>query len=265
MTILDDIVSHKKEEVKQRKQKGILDLKTREMFFREAISLRSALEKTMLPIGVIAEVKRKSPSAGVIRENFSAKKIAKEYEENIASAISVLTEEKYFGGSLIDLESVRNTVSLPLLRKDFIIDELQIIEAKSFGADAVLLIVDILSRSQLEELFFCARENGLECLVEVYEPNSLDKINFDEMNLLGINNRNLKTMEVNLKHTEAIIRLMPIIPSETIVVSESGIKTSEDILRVKNYGARGILIGETLMKEQFPGKALKELLEQCAI
>ncbi|MBS4027323.1 MAG: indole-3-glycerol phosphate synthase TrpC [Ignavibacteriales bacterium] len=259
-TILDEIVSHKKEEVKLRKQKGISDLKESEMFFRTPISLRSALLETKLSIGVIAEIKRKSPSAGIIREDFSAKEIAKEYEENSASAISVLTDERYFGGSLNDLENVRNVVSIPLLRKDFIIDQVQIYEAKSFGADAILLIADILSRQQLEDLFFCAKENGLECLVEVYKPHSLEKINFDEMRLLGINNRNLKTMKVNLKHTEEIISFLP---KDICVVSESGIKTSEDVLRVKNYGAKAILIGETLMKEKSPGKALKELVEGC--
>ncbi|MBM4166698.1 MAG: indole-3-glycerol phosphate synthase TrpC [Ignavibacteria bacterium] len=262
ITILDEIVSNKKEEVRRRKQRGISELKEREMFFRATLSLRSALEKTTLPIGVIAEVKRKSPSAGIIREDFSSEQIAKEYEEYFASAISVLTDEKYFGGSLNDLEKVRNAVQLPLLRKDFIIDEVQIYEAKSFGTDTVLLIADILSKMQLEELFLSAKELGIESLVEIYEPNSLDKINFDEIKLLGINNRNLKTMEVDLKHTKDLI---PLIPSETVIVSESGIKTSEDIVRLKSFGAKGILIGETLMKEKSPGKALKELMKRCAI
>ena len=183
------------------------------------------------------------------------------YESNGASAISVLTDEKYFSGSLDDLEQVRSVVSIPVLRKDFIVDEYQLFEAKAFGSDAVLLIADILPKDVLIYLFDKAKSLGLESLVEIHSDNSISKLDFEKMHLVGINNRNLEDFTIDLQTTNKLSKLVP--PNVTIV-SESGIHGADDMKTVKEYGASAALIGEYLVKSEFPGETLRNLISNCA-
>jgi indole-3-glycerol phosphate synthase len=197
-------------------------------------------------LGLIAEVKKASPSAGVIAEDFDPVAIAKTYEAAGAHAISVLTDEKFFQGSLSYLAKIREAVSLPLLRKDFMIHEAQIFEAVVAGADAILLIVAALTDEELRALHKTAMDYQLDVLVEVHTMEELDRaLEIDGLHLLGINNRNLKTFEVDLATTE---QLSEEVPKEVILVSESGIKTGADTRRVLNCGCNAILVGETLMR-----------------
>lgn len=206
---------------------------------------------------IIAEVKRASPSQRVIREEFDPVKIAKGFAANGASALSVLTEERFFNGSLQYLERIHGEVSLPLLRKDFVLDSYQLIEAKSFGADAVLLIAALLDSSQLQELKEEARSLSLDALIEVHTEAELESALHARPTLIGINNRNLKTFEVNLETTE---HLAPMIPAGTAVVCESGIDNPEQIRRIERLGVHIFLVGETLMRAEDPGAKLRELL-----
>jgi indole-3-glycerol phosphate synthase len=208
-------------------------------------------------MAVIAELKRSSPSAGKINHNVPLDQAAISYDQHGAAAISVLTDMKYFGGELNDLVGVRRNTALPLLRKDFIIDEYQITEAKAHGADAILLIAAVLDKAQLAELNSCARDHNLEALVELYEERELEKLDFATMKLIGINNRDLHTMSVNIDHTFEIARLLP--PGTTIV-SESGIASPEDLANLYRHGIHAALVGEHLMKSPDPGDALAELL-----
>ncbi|HWO43508.1 MAG TPA: indole-3-glycerol phosphate synthase TrpC [Candidatus Eisenbacteria bacterium] len=206
---------------------------------------------------VIAEVKRASPSRGLIREAFDAPEIARDYASCGASAISVVTEEQFFGGSLNHLARIREVVELPLLRKDFILDSYQLAEARSFGADAVLLIAALLDPSLLKELRHEAYALGLDVLVEVHTERELNAALDAGAQLIGINNRDLKTFEVSLATTE---KLAPKIPDGTCAVCESGIDTVEQIRQVEQWGIRVFLIGEALMRSPRPGAKLAELL-----
>lgn len=246
MNRLQEIIIHKKTEVEKRKSgTPVASLITRNLYSREPLSFIGHLRNAADGFGIIAEFKRKSPSAGIIRDDIDPVDTALWYVKNGAVCISVLTDEKYFGGSLHDLERVRNAVAIPVLRKDFIIDEYQLEEAKAFGADAVLLIADILSKNELDHLYGEARKRGLGCLVEVYDEAAVEKINFDIMKLIGINNRDLRTFTVDLNHTKRIIQKLP---DDVFVISESGIQNREDIALVKGFGANGALIGESLMR-----------------
>jgi indole-3-glycerol phosphate synthase len=206
---------------------------------------------------VIAEVKSASPSKGLIRENFDAVAIARDYAANGASAISVLTEERFFRGSLTHLEQIRRAVSVPLLRKDFLLDPYQLVEAKSFGADAVLLIAALLGPSLLRELRQQAGRLSLDALVEVHSEDELNAALEAGAQVVGINNRDLKTFHVSLSTTE---KLAPLIPRGTPVVCESGIDSPEQIRRIEALGIHVFLIGESLMRAPEPGKKLRELL-----
>jgi len=206
-------------------------------------------------IAIIAEIKKASPSKGIIAEKFDYKKIFEEYVDAEADAISVLTDEKYFKGSLNYLSELSRLTPVPLLRKDFIIDEIQIYEAKSFGADAILLIAEILSASQIDEYFHCAKEIGIESLIEVHKEESLKKINLKKTNLIGINNRNLETFETTLTITEL---LAPQIPKHVTIVSESGIESGEEVKKAKRAGAKAVLVGEALMKAQDKKQLIRE-------
>ena len=197
-------------------------------------------------ISLIAEIKKASPSAGLIRADFDAVKIASIYQEVQAQAISVLTEEDFFQGSLNDLNQVRQAVSLPLLRKDFIIEPYQVYEARANGADAILLIADILTREEITELSQLAGSLGLDALVEVHDEKELKKVlKLKNIDLIGINNRDLNTFEVDFATTQ---KLFPLIPKDKTVVVESGIKSHQDVLFLRILGVSAILVGEAFMR-----------------
>jgi indole-3-glycerol phosphate synthase len=206
---------------------------------------------------IIAEVKRASPSKGLIRPDFDPVALAREYEDNGAGAISVLTEERFFQGSLSHLEQIRSAVSVPVLRKDFMLDPYQLVEAKSFGADAVLFIAALLGGTLLRDLREQASELSLDALVEVHTEEELEAALAAGAQVVGINNRDLKTFEVSLSTTE---RLAPLVPAGTLAVCESGIDSLEQIRRVEELGIHVFLIGESLMRAAKPGKKLRELL-----
>jgi indole-3-glycerol phosphate synthase len=207
-------------------------------------------------IKFIAEVKKASPSAGIIREDFNYIDIAKEYESGGASAISVLTDKEFFKGDIKYLSEIKETVSLPALRKDFIIDPYQIYEARAASADLVLLIARILTKEEIDAFLALSHELGMECLVEVHDNDELEKVLETEAVIIGINNRNLDTFETNLDTT---LQLYHRIPDGKIVVSESGIKTRADVLVLEEAGIDAILIGETLMRSRDISQKIKEL------
>ena len=208
---------------------------------------RSALQQSADKLGVIAEVKKASPSAGVIAESFDPIEIAKNYERGGANAISVLTDAKFFQGKLQDLADVRRAVSAPLLRKDFILDEIQIAESATNGADAILLIVAALEQKELLDLLDAAATYRLDALVEVHTREELSRALGAGAKIIGINNRNLATFDVDLAVTEELCRE---VPDEIVLVCESGIKTLQDVARVKACGADAILVGEALMRRE---------------
>jgi len=209
-------------------------------------------------IAIIAEIKKASPSKGIIRNNFNPVEIAMAYEKNGAACISVLTDEKYFMGKNEYLTAVKKAVNLPILRKDFIIDPYQIWEAKLIGADCILLIMAMLDEKLAIELEDEAQRIGLQSLIEIHDEEDLKKALKLKSKLFGINNRNLKTLEVDLKTTH---NLAPKIPEDKILICESGIKNKEDIVKMKTHGAKTFLIGESLMKEDDIGSALKNLID----
>ena len=206
-------------------------------------------------VSVIAEIKKASPSKGVIRENFSPETIAKQYEENNATCLSVLTDEKFFHGSLEYLKKIRSIVEIPLLRKDFIINEYQIYQSKLYGADCILLIVSALSDSQLKEFKTIAESLDLDVLVEIHNQDELERIQPIDFPFIGINNRNLSTFEVDLKTTKELSQNL----KDKLVVSESGIKTREDIDQILNYDVLNFLVGESFMRAENPGTELRKL------
>ena len=259
MTILDEILTHKTAEVARAKL-----LRPAATLAREAAgdarpirSLSAALRQAS-GVAVIAEVKRRSPSRGLIRPDFDPVAIARAYEEAGAAAISVLTDERFFGGELGFLEAIREAVDLPLLRKDFVVDPYQIDEARVAGADAVLLIVAALTPERLAQLHRHARGLGLDVLVEVHDEAEWEVARRIGADLVGVNNRDLRTFEVDLSTTERIAALGG--DDDVLLVAESGIATCEDIERLQRFGARGFLVGESLMREPDPGKALEALI-----
>ena len=221
-------------------------------------SFRAAIDRGPGMLALIAEVKKASPSAGVIAESFEPVQIAKTYESAGANAISVLTDEQFFHGTLSDMTRVRAEVGLPVLRKDFILDEVQIYEAVCAGADAILLIVAALEQPDLERLLRVAADFQLDALVEVHTMAELDRALETEAGIIGINNRNLATFEVDLKTTEELSEQTP---EEIVLVSESGIKTAEDTRRVLECGCNAILVGETLMRAGDVHATVEELLQ----
>ncbi len=207
-------------------------------------------------ISLIAEIKQASPSAGVLRKNFSHLAIAKAYRKAGLSAISVVTEEDFFLGKVNYIEEIRKENNLPILRKDFIIDEIQILESRAVGSDAVLLIMNILSEDQLKSLYNYTRELGMDALVEVHSEKELKKVLNSGVDIIGINNRNLNTLTVDL---EVSNKLIPFIPKEIIKVSESGIDSFKDVLLLKGLGANAVLVGGALMKAKNIAAKVKEL------
>jgi indole-3-glycerol phosphate synthase len=212
------------------------------------------------PINVIAECKRRSPSRGVLRAEYDAAEIARSYEAAGAVAVSVLTEPTFFDGALEHLAAVRRSIELPVVRKDFVVDHYQLFEAREVGADAVLLIVAGLSDRELIDLGHRARELGLSCLVEVHDRDELARAIDAEAQIVGVNNRNLRTLEVALETSEQLIDL---IPRDCIAVAESGLRTGLDLRRLRDAGFDAFLIGEAFMTEPEPGEALGRLLESA--
>jgi indole-3-glycerol phosphate synthase len=256
MSILASILDRTREEVNLRRlQVPMRSLVDAPSYTRPVVSLEGALRRPGLR--VIAELKKASPSKGILRVEFDPVAIAISYALAGAAAISVLTEEKHFQGSLAYLRAVRAAVDLPLLRKDFIIDEYQVHEARASGADAVLLIVAALGGSRLEPLLAEAASVGLECLVEVHTESELRAAHEAGATIIGINNRNLATFATDLGIS---LRLSPLARPEAVLVSESGIGTEEDVARLRDAGIHCVLIGETFLRAGDPGAALKELL-----
>ena len=267
MNILDTIVEQKKREIALLPPRIVsaADLKA-------ALQLRGGLRDFMAAlhqpaagtIALIAEVKKASPSAGVICPDFDPVRIAKEYEAAGASCLSVLTDEKFFQGSLDHLREIRKAVKLPLLRKDFIIDERQMLEAIEWGADAILLIAAILSDAQLERFHSAAVESGLAVLVEVHDEPELERALGIGAQLIGVNNRDLKTFKVDLATTERLAHALAASDAATlsgsILVAESGIHTRADVERLARCGAKAILVGESLIKQGNIQEKVKELL-----
>jgi len=244
MNRLEEILRAKREEIKRlQTRRAELDRQARaRKTFRD---FRGALLHPDGNLAIIAEVKKASPSAGVIAKSFNPVGIAEDYELNGANAVSVLTDTKFFRGDLEDLENVRSAVSLPLLRKDFMLDEIQITESVASGADAILLIVAALEQAQLVDLLSAAKEHQLAALVEVHTKGELQSGLAAGAQIIGINNRNLATFEVDVAVTEELCRE---VPDEIVLVSESGIKTERDVARVKACGVDAILVGEALMR-----------------
>jgi len=254
--MLEKIVALKKEKVEQRKKVLPLScLKERIARQRPPLDFASALVGDR--IRLIAEVKQASPSRGVLNPNLNPTKLAKTYAEGGAAAISVLTEENYFKGSIDYLAAIREVVRLPLLRKDFIFDPYQVYESRAYGADALLLIAAILSRPQLEELLSLSHSLGLRCLVEVHKENEVERAVRSKARIIGINNRDLDTFNIDINTTR---RLRPLIPKEKIVVSESGVKSRKDIEKLRKWGVNAILVGEALVTAGDVLTKMKELL-----
>lgn len=249
MNILNEIIAHKKTEVADRKALFPTKLLERSLYFSApSVSLKKYVtrpDKT----GIIAEIKRKSPSKGWINQHISVEQVSIGYMQSGASAMSVLTDEKYFGGSNKDLSIARQFNFSPILRKDFIVDEYQIVEAKSIGADAILLIAAALEVSELNKLADFAHSLGLEVLLETHSQEEIQAYVSDKMDLVGINSRDLKTFEVDLERTKELAQLLP---KEMVKVAESGIHSPEDVLDLKAAGFQGFLIGEQFMKDSRP-------------
>ena len=221
--------------------------------FIEAISMKVSKEET----AIIAEIKKASPSKGLIRQDFEPKKIAEDYEVNGATSLSILTDEPFFQGKLEYLDMARNTCALPILRKDFMIDPYQIYETKASGGDCILLIVAALDLAQLKDFSKLAEELNLDVLIEVHSEDELNTALSIDPRLLGINNRDLTTFEVDKNLAKKLAKQ---ISKDVIVVSESGINSREDILSSKEEGIHSFLIGESFMRKPSPGKALREIL-----
>lgn len=257
MSILDEIIATKRREIDDAKRA------------RPEAEMRSSAEGAPPPrnffaalawhgpIKLIAEVKKASPSAGLIREDFNAVEIGQTYERHGASCLSVLTDEQYFAGSLENLRNVRAAVGIPCLRKDFILDKYQLYEARSAGADAVLLIAECLDDCNLRALFNEAVALGMSPLVELYDATNLPRVFDAGATLIGVNNRDLRTFETDLEHT---LRLRERIPDECVLVAESGIRTRADVLRLEAAGVDAILVGESLMRQPDIGAAVDGLL-----
>ena len=258
MNILDKIVIDKRKEVDLRKSLiPISQLEASVLFTRETVSLSKALRKSSS--GIIAEHKRRSPSKAVINQSLNVADVAKGYQDAGVCGMSVLTDGKYFGGSLDDLILARASCNLPLLRKEFIIDPYQILEAKAFGADVILLIAAILTRDEIKQFSKLAKDLELDVLLEVHNEEELFKSLMPSLDMLGVNNRNLKVFKTDIQQS---IRLIEKLPAQPIKISESGIKRAEDIITLKASGYNGFLIGELFMKEAEPAIALKRLIDK---
>ncbi len=257
--ILDEIIKKTKEDLEQRKKDFPLEWLGRSLAYnpfmpKDVITALKATEEN--PYRIIAEVKKASPSKGIIREDFDPMAIAQAYEQGGADALSILTEPHYFQGDKEYLGMVRRYVNIPLLRKDFIVDKYQLVEALVYGADYVLLIARSLSRKELKELLQYAHHLGMEVLVEIHDKADLIKAIFAGANIIGINHRNLETFEMDMKLSE---RLIPLIPNGKIIVAESGINDHETVVALSKVGADAFLVGEHFMRQDDIAAALRQL------
>ncbi|MWW26551.1 indole-3-glycerol phosphate synthase TrpC [Algibacter lectus] len=258
MNILDKITLDKRNEVALRKQLiPTSQLEQSVLFGRQTVSLANNLRNSKS--GIIAEHKRRSPSKSVINNNLNVQDVAKGYQDAGVCGMSVLTDGKYFGGSLDDLLTARASCNLPLLRKEFIIDEYQMLEAKAYGADVVLLIAAILSRDEIKQFSEFAKSLNLDVLLEVHNEEELHKSIMPSLDMLGVNNRNLKTFEVSLETSKL---LSTQIPNDFVKVSESGISSVEAIKELQPFGYQGFLIGENFMKTNNPGASATDFINQ---
>lgn len=259
MDILYKIIAHKEIEVAERKSLYPTKLLEQSIYFpSKTVSLRKYLLRED-KAGIIAEIKRKSPSKGMINEHVSVERTSISYMQGGASAISVLTDTEFFGGKNEDLSTARKFNYCPILRKDFTIDEYQIVEAKSIGADAILLIAAVLSPKRLKELASFAKSFGLEVLMEVHNLEELTTHLNEHLDVVGVNNRNLKTFEVNI---ETSIELAKSIPDQFVKISESGINNPETVIKLMKHGFQGFLIGEYFMSHSRPGAACAEFIQK---
>jgi indole-3-glycerol phosphate synthase len=256
--ILQKIMNYKKGELEHYKRLvPFAELRDRVRDLPPTHCFAKALKNPTAPYAVIAEMKKKSPSKGVLRENYDPAAIAVDYESHGATALSVLTDEHFFAGHLDHLRAVRPRVKLPLLRKDFLWDPYQVYAAREAGADAVLLIVSVLEKSRLEDLHALAVELAMDVLVEIHDMTECDLACAGMFPIIGVNNRDLKTFEVDLKTSE---RLFARLGRDTLKISESGLDSRESLEKLKQAGAHGFLIGEALMKAAKPGEALEKLI-----
>lgn len=255
MTILDKIIERKKEEIKLSRSKVSVEaLKSSGFFGRKNISLKETIKSRS---GIIAEFKRQSPSKGIINNHASPLEVVSAYESFGASGISILTDKDFFGGSFNDVLKVREHINIPILRKDFMIDEYQFYEAKSMGADVVLLIASCLSPAQVIEFTNLSHELGLEVLLEIHTEEELKHCN-THIDLVGINNRNLKDFTVDLEHS---VRLKNQLPENILSIAESGIYSTEGFNYLKSQGFDGFLMGEYFMKNENPGNAFSNFIK----
>lgn len=255
-SFLTRMVSHKREELAHTQKKlSLAELQQMAQKQAPALDLRRTLTNGK-NIAVIAEMKKSSPSAGMLCENFNPAALAKNYATHGAAALSVLTDANFFDGNLENLPKAKAVCTLPILRKDFILHPYQIWEARAFGADAILLIMAVLDRTQLFELLMVTAETGMQALVEVHNQAELDRALLAGVNLIGINNRDLQTFEVTLEVTE---RLSKLIPSSCVRVAESGIRSKSDVKRMAASGVDAVLVGSHLMRQADPGRALAAL------
>ena len=258
MSILSEILSNKRKELKR--SVAAVSLETMKKAARSLPRKRRALSKALRAsraIAVIAEIKRRSPSKGLLRKDFEPARIAKQYERGGASALSVLTDKKYFGGAPEFIARVKRVTRLPVLRKDFILDEYQVYESRLLGADAILLIARALTPGKMRRLYRIATELGLDTLFEVHDEAELKKVLPLKPEIVGVNNRDLCSFKVSL---DVSARLSRRIPKQVLFVSESGIGSAEDLRAVRSFGAHAVLVGESLIREKNPGQALKRLL-----
>ncbi|AZB07989.1 indole-3-glycerol phosphate synthase TrpC [Chryseobacterium sp. G0162] len=252
MTILDKIIERKKEEILVSKANISIDqLKNTAFFGRKSSSLKESIRNKS---GIIAEFKRQSPSKGIINDKVQPLEVTSAYENFGASGISILTDNDFFGGSSNDILAVRNHLGVPILRKDFMVDEYQFYEAKSMGADVILLIAACLSPNQVQEFTELAHELDLEVLLEIHTEEELKHFN-SKIDLVGINNRNLKDFKVDLQHS---VQLKDQLPKDTLSIAESGIYNLEDFKYLKEKGFDGFLMGEYFMRNTDPAKAFEE-------
>ena len=258
MNILDKIIIDKRREVELKKSIiPVSQLEASVLFNSRTYSMSKLIKNS--PVGIIAEHKRRSPSKDIINNNHSVEDVVLGYQNAGACGISVLTDGKYFGGSLDDLLLAKAAINIPLLRKEFIVDEYQILEAKAFGADVFLLIASVLNREEIKNLSEFGQSLGLEILLEVHNLEELEKSILPSLDLIGVNNRNLKTFEVNLGYSK---QLASKIPDDFVKISESGISSIEAVKELQQFGYQGFLMGEHFMKTKNPGEAAASFIKQ---
>ena len=254
MSLLSTIIEHKKAETAARKARYPIPFLEAQAHY--ALPRRSFRQHLLSSSGVIAEFKRKSPSKGIIHEHADVKKVTTGYRDAGVAGISILTDETFFGGSSEDLKMARNGTPCPLLRKDFVLDPYQIIEARAIGADAILLIASVLEAPHLRTLTKLAQDLGMEVLVEIHDPSELEKLP-EAADMVGVNNRNLRSGIVDVQHARQLVTQLP---KSTLKVAESGITTPEDVLLLRNAGYQGFLIGTVFMEQASPEAACAKFM-----